>query len=1121
MMAVRAIRDGLPGALAAIAAVALVSLALGVSQAKAETPWWRLSATSAPTNLPPGGKGFVDLALTDLGGVAISGARTPIAISDTLPAGVTATAVSSSRSFSCGAVPTTVVRCTSSGVTQPYEALEVNITVSVGVGAGGSLPNHVAVEGGEGYECAPLRDLTGRFLDSLCRDEGAARGSYELELNGQPVTGISEQHPLTIAAAPVQFGVERYEAIAENSDGTRDTQAGSHPFQLTTTLALNESMGTVGVVQPEPAPATPQQVKALSFSLPPGLIGNTVAVARCSTVDFTVEGRGGANACPPDTVVGVATLTYTEPRLLGYQIASVPVFNLAPAEGEPARFGFTYLRAQAVLDTSVRSGSDYGVDVSVANVPQSVDLISTRVTLWGVPGDPRHDTSRGWGCLNALYDQPCSPLGQPQPLAFLTLPTSCGSPLSSSVQVRSWAPGAQLLEPLQYTPTDSTGRPLAISGCELLGFDPSISLAPDQHSASTPTGLSVGVHVPQESTLSATGLAEADVRNTTVRLPSGLRLSPGAATGLLACSASQVGFEGPEEAAQTQNDAFSPAPAACSEEAKVGTVSIRTPLLANELTGAVYLAAQATNPFEPPLVLYLIAEDPVSGVRVKLAGKVTPDPLTGQLVSTFEHTPQLPFEDLRLHFFDGPRGSLATPDSCGPHTSVAVFEPWSAGAAATSSSTFQTTVGADGGACPSSPPPLAPGFNAETANVQAAAFTPLSTNVTIPDGDQELSAITVHLPAGVAAMLSSVVPCPAAQAATGTCGSESLIGHTTVSAGLGPEPIDLGGSLYLTGPYEGAPFGLAAVTKVDAGPFHFKEPVIVRARIEVDPHTAAVTVASDPLPKLLKGVPTQIKALDVTVDRPGFAFNPTSCAPTAITGTLTGYEGAAAAVSSPFQVTGCRELAFSPRFTASTLARTSKRNGAYLNVHVAASAGQANIAQVHVALPIALPSRLTTLQRACLAAVFEANPASCPPGSVVGSARVVTPVLRSPLAGPAYLVSHGGARFPDLEIVLEAEGVTIILDGSTLIRKGVTSSTFSAVPDAPFSSFDLVLPTGPDSLLTAYGSVCAKPLVMPTRIAGQNGATLTQSTRIAVTGCPKAKSRRGHHRAGRRAGRRR
>jgi hypothetical protein len=163
---------------------------------------------------------------------------------------------------------------------------------------------------------------------------------------------------------------------------------------------------------------------------------------------------------------------------------------------------------------------------------------------------------------------------------------------------------------------------------------------------------------------------------------------------------------------------------------------------------------------------------------------------------------------------------------------------------------------------------------------------------------------------------------------------------------------------------------------------------------------------------------------------------------------------------------------------------------------------------VFLTIPKILPSRLQpTLQHACLAAVFAANPAGCDEDSLIGYATVHTPVLKNPLTGPAYVVSHGGAGFPDVEFVLQGEGITLILDGKTQIKDGVTYSRFESAPDAPFTSFETVLPEGPHSILAVNTEeapnydLCTHSITIPTQITAQDGAVLEQTTKVAVTGC--------------------
>jgi hypothetical protein len=365
----------------------------------------------------------------------------------------------------------------------------------------------------------------------------------------------------------------------------------------------------------------------------------------------------------------------------------------------------------------------------------------------------------------------------------------------------------------------------------------------------------------------------------------------------------------------------------------------------------------------------------------------------------------------------------------------------------------------------------------------------------------------------VLAVLKSAERCGEPQASQGTCGPNSLIGHTTVGVGAGPDPFWVqGDQVFLTGPYEGAPFGLSIVVPAVAGPFNLGN-IVVRAAISVDPHTAQIIVTSDPLPRIIDGIPLQLKTVNVSIDRPAFTFNPTDCEPLTVAGTLTSTQGASADVASHFHAANCAALPFKPAFAVSTQAKTSKQNGASLTAKGTFPTGEANTHSVAVVLPKQLPARLTTIQQACTEAQFAQNPAGCPAGSNIGTATASTPILATPVTGPVYLVSHGGAAFPDVVAILQAEGVTVDLIGSIDIKKGITSSDFATVPDAPIGNFTLTLPEGPHSGLAAVlpakakGNMCGTSLSMPFTITGQNGAQVKQNVKIAVTGCPKPKAK--------------
>ncbi len=1078
--------------------VVVVSMVGLSGRAVAAEPWWHLASISAPAT-PKSSESRVVLDIANVGDLPTSDTTTEH-LQELIFSDETKNFITVVDRFPAGVTPT-VVHVEGGGSSEGwYGQREVEEKLHYFETLGFKVPMAPCVISGQTLECKygvsvrPYEHIV--IAVGVNVAPGSGLGTNELSVSGGGAPAVSVRHPLAMEAPVPSYGVQDYELTAEEEGGTPATQAGSHPFQLTTTLMLN-SMTTPALhggnfsnntLEVQPVAMS----KDLRFNLPAGLVGNPTPLPKCRLTIFLRSAEGGAPICPNNTVVGVATPITTGPSFGGtpwvpYAI-SLPLYSLEPSVGEPAKFGFQTPFGPVVLDTSVRTGGGYGVVVTVPNITQAAAFIGNVVTFWGVPDDSRHDNARNRECLvgEAQYGElghelSCPVAEKPQPL--LIMPTSCTGPLRTSIETDSWEQVGQFTQPFGYTSQNDAGEPVAQDGCNRLNFEPSITVAPDGQQGSTPTGLSVGVHVPQEASLNPAGLTEASVRDTTVTLPAGVAINPAGADGLSACGLGEVGLQSPSEQS-------------CAESSKVGTVEIKTPLLPNPLVGAAYLAEQNANPFGSLLALYIVAHDPISGVIVKIPGQVTPDPVTGQLVSTFNETPQLPFEDLTLHFFGGSRAPLGTPALCGSYTTTASISPWSGNSPVDSSSEFQITSGPNGSPC-SNPLPFDPSLTTGSLNIQAGAFTPFTMTMSREDGNQNLDAIQLKMPPGLLGTLSSVKLCGEAQADAGTCGPESLIGETTVSVGLGGNPYTVkGGKVYITGPYDGAPYGLSIVNPAKAGPFNLGQ-VVVRAKIEVNPENAALTITSDAtgryaIPQIIDGIPLQIKHVNVSIDRQDFTFNPTNCAPTEIGGSLTSSQGAVSVLHVPFQVTNCATLAFKPIFSVSTNGKTSRANGASLNVKLtypkAAFGTQANIGKVKVDLPKQLPSRLTTLQKACPDSVFDANPATCPPDSRIGSATATTPVLPVYLEGPAYFVSHGGAKFPELIVALSGEGVTVYLHGETFINKaGITSSTFRTIPDVPIGTFELKLPQGPDSALAANGNLCTSKLVMPTSFVAANG----------------------------------
>ena len=1120
----------LVGVLAALV-FGCVSTALGSVACGSCRPWWHLSLGARPSMVPREGKAQLVLTVSNLGDAAIDGKTNPVTISDVLPEGFRKESIEAVAGFQDHAGPAKCSlggakvspHCTFEGVLPAFDQIEVRLDVST---------------------------------------EGVRSGASDrIEVQGGNAAAASASRPVTVGAGATPFGVQSYELAPEEEGGAFDTQAGSHPFQLTTTIELNQTGGAVNpkseLLEAEP----PVLTKDLRFRLPTGLVGNPTVFPRCTIAQFSTE------KCPADTALGVALTSIDEPRSIGLQTITVPLFNLEPATGEPARFGFApTLQTPVYLDTAVRTGEDYGVTVNVDNIVQVAGFLASEVTFWGVPGDPRHDAQRGYGCLKVerVEDGLCESPEAKSPPPLLSLPTSCVEPFATEVSGDSWEAPLDVQKLASYT------LPEQMDGCNRLPFSPEVRVTPDGTAASSPTGLNVDVHVPQDSVLVAKGLAESSVKTITVALPEGVAINPAGGDGLGACSEAQIGYlpevsVAPEALRLT---AGLPEPF-CPPAAKVGTVTIHTPLLPNPLTGAVYIASQNTNPFGSLVAMYLVAEDSVSGTLVKLPGEVRIDPSTGQVTGVFRNSPELPFEDAELHFFGGERAPLATPARCGAYTTHASFVPWAAepsGEAAVtvaSSSTFQITSGPDGSACPGASLPFSPRLTGGATNINAGGFTPMSTTIGREDGEQNMAQVTLHMPPGFSGLLSGVKLCPEEQANNGTCGPESLIGETTVSAGVGSDPVSVkGGRVYITEKYGDAPFGLSIVNPVKAGPFDLEHDtsnpsqympacdcIVVRAKINVNPIDATLTVTTNresegfAIPHTIDGIPVQIKKVNVLINRPGFVFNPTDCDPRSITGSIESDEGALSPVSVGYQVANCATLAFKPGFKVSATGRNTRKSGAGLHVLLtypkARFGTQSNIRSVKVDLPKQLPSRLTTLQQACTERQFAVNPAGCPAASIVGHAKAVTPLIPVPLEGPAYFVSHGGAKFPELIVVLQGYGVTIDLQGETFIdgRTGVTSSTFHTIPDAPVGSFELTLPQGANSALATSTNICGQtktklvrkkvtvrakghprqvtrtvrttvpaPLLMPTIFTAQNGQTIKQSTPIEVTGCPKTRS---------------
>lgn len=871
------------------------------------------------------------------------------------------------------------------------------------------------------------------------------------------------------------------------------TQVSGHPPFGITDFKIN----TTGTF---PAEVPSGIVTHIRTDVAPGVSTNPEAVEKCTEEEFGKEAIPGtgffpAPTCKPGTVIGT-----NQVLVFAGAAGDIPlggtVYNLVQGEGLASEFGValelpkpltehilseTPLKgtpaetAQYFAHTLIEGHVEWGAEAAGTNqgdfhdyfeinVSTALPLISSRLTFKG---------NIGTG-------------------GFLTNPSNClGSGVATTSALHLEAEGEQSADSTYTTPIGTEGCN-GLPPFALVPFEPTFSLAPETTQSDQPDGITTELVLPHDA--NPENPDSSQLKTATVTLPEGMTLNPSAAPGLQICTSSQIGITA--AGLRLKQDVT------CPSGSILGNVTLQVPgLPAGSLQGSIYLGGPDTGPITgSPYTVYVHAESKRYGVSVRLRGHVTTDETTGRVTATFSENPEQPFSDLILNFKGGALAPIANPLICGAAKTTTSLVPYTGLATKSPFSQFVVDGNGKGGAC-SSPLPFTLGQSTSSTPATGGSNTSFTFNLARNDGQQYLSHVSATLPAGLVGKIPAVPLCAEPQAASGACGATSQIGTATATVGSGPSPVQFTGPVYLTGPTNGAPYGMTTVINAAVGPFSFGNDV-VRTGISVNPITARVTVAGD-VPRIFKGIQLRLRNLSVAITKTGFLVNPTNCGALATDTTLSSSLGASQTLSTPFQATGCTALAFKPKFTASSSAKTSRANGASLNVKVGYPTGvQANIKSVLVTVPKQLPSRLSTLKKACLEATFNANPYSCPTSSRVGGATVRTPVLPGKLTGPAYFVSHGGAAFPDLDLVLSGDGVTVILVGNTNIQNGITTSNFAAVPDVPVTSFETNLPVGKNSAVTGVGNLCKQPLVMPTTITAQNGKVIKQNTQISVSGCP-------------------
>jgi hypothetical protein len=883
-------------------------------------------------------------------------------------------------------------------------------------------------------------------------------------------------------AGPAQAKI----TIEEFKTTSSDPQAGGHP-DLTTEFTLAD-------------PGNPEVAKNVAFNAPEGVFGNPNAISRCTASDFALS------ECPVNSQAGVITIWANYNGQPDELLGISPVYDMVPALGETARFQFVAptVNIPIAIPVEVRTGGDYGLRFSVAEITQQIPLQAAKFTLWGMPALPSHDAERfqkgspdnpatcpgqetaSCGNTHATVSIPVRPL--------INYPTVCtGEPLQTVLTVQSYQHPQNLsTETDEYPP---------VEGCDRETFRPVLSASLTTDEADSASGLNLGFHVPQ--TLGFTP-SPSQVRSVIVTLPPGLTINPDAADGQSACSDDDANFD-------------SEGPAACQDNAKIGTITVGTPALDGPLIGSIYIGEPKPG---DQYRLFMVVSG--FGMNIKLVGSVVPDPQTGRLTARFVDLPQVPFEDYDIHLFASDRGLMATPTHCTLYGVVAAMVPWNNLLANQSSeANLSLAQGPNRTLCPGQVRPFAPRLVAGMSNPLAGNFSTFHLKLDRDDGHQFLGDLNFKLPPGFTGNLRGISYCPEpsiaaaagklgrAEQAAASCPASSQIGTSNVAAGPGSHPFHAIGKMYLAGPFKGAPLSLVAITPALAGPYDYGV-VVVRVALHVDPLTAQVSAVSDTVPSIIGGIPIRMRSIQVNIDRPEFTINPTNCSQFSVDSQGIGEQGTVTDFSSFFHAVNCLTLPFRPSMSVRLMGKrktTRRSKNPELRFDLFTRSGDANIKAISVTLPSAFEIDQRHLGNICSEKELAAT--QCAGRTPIGKAMTTTPLLDQPLEGPAYAVSGSGG-LPRLAFILNGQ-VNLTPRADTTTVAGHLKTTVPVVPDAPVGHFRLTVFGGKTGYLINTRSLCSQPSI---RIdyAGQNNKHRHQSVKVKTPCSAKAQKRaRRHH----------
>ncbi len=1059
--------------LALLSTLALCSLCLlGASSATAAAPVWNLDIHHNETNFSPGSTAEYWFEVNNVGDAASSG---PITLKVNLPTGLTVAAVRTNAlsnvgfglTWNCtGAPGSKTLTCTASeSIPRHSISRDLILTVNVAPGAGGNLFTTATISGG-----------------------GAApRSALE---------------PTTVDPEPASFGIVPASWVADffKADGLSTVRpSGAHPDLASFAFDFNSISSPLPDTIDQKAPN--ESVRDLEVLLPPGFIGVPTAVGECTQAEFL------GKICPASSQVGRFDASlYPYSNAISYLPFSRGVYNLSHPRGVISDLAFALLGNPVHIRVSLDPANHYAIRTTVSDINETLPPFNQKLTVWGVPADPSHDSER-CAYFEGVTSKDCS-TDQPQK-PFLAVPSECG--VQHTMRFRkadSWQ------HPGVFSPEVDYDLPGETTDCDKPRFDPEVEVVTTGKQANTPTGLDVHVKIAQNENPNA--LATPPVKRFTVKLPQGMSFSPSFADGLKSCSLSQMQLGNNE-------------PVQCPDASRIGEVALHTPLLPKSAEGSMYLAAQGDNPFGSTFALLLVLHDTEErGVLIKIPGRIDVDPSSGQITTVFEDTPQFPFDDLTLKFRSGPRAPLVSPPSCGKQTiGVEVASYAQPQKPVDASNTYEVTEGPSGTPCPpeSSRRPFHPSFTGGTLNPVAGAYSPFLFRLSRSDDEQELSQVTTHLPQGLVAKIAGVPLCPEQAIASisselGTAGQElnnpacpaaSQIGSVSAGLGAGPGPNYFDGKVYLAGPYKGAPLSLAVVAPALAGPYDLGN-VVVRTALYVDPNTAKVRAVTDSFPTILHGVILRVRDVRLRIDRPQTTINPTSCERKSVDGLITGVGGDLLSTaddslfnaSSPFQVGSCSDLLFKPKLSLRLFGGTHRGSHPKFRATVQFPPGGANTAFASVALPHSEFLDQGHIGTVCTRPQFAAE--ACPAASIYGTVSAKTPLLDEELHGNIYLRSSSH-QLPDLVAAFRGGRIDANLVGRVDSVNGGIRNTFDFVPDVPVTSATFSFFGGKKGLLVNSRDICKGTPKATAIFKGQNGdeSTLRPPLKSA---CAKAKKQK-------------